>query len=229
MYILTEKLTSTVAMYMVLKRLLTNWKDWKAYKNGIIDEHGKRIRKPKTAKEREGWDILDRFCWSIKRLVTKYIGDKKFVYLFSAAYLMKEDFSSIVSKNLDKYNKELENLTATKQKKIYDVINEMESLNLISESNLDFHTNLLKIISKTSIIIEKHQLELIFEDEGVGSVGATTLGDIALPMKRIDNGKPFRRTFNPMIIMKRSNILKRRKRKWEKSQETKTQTQSSSK
>ena len=170
-YILTEKLTSTVAMYMVLKRILTKWTDWKAYKHGIIDEDGKRLRKPRNSKERDGWDILDRFCWSIKRLVTKYIGDKQFVYLFSAAYLMKEDFTTIVKQDIHKYDDELVGFTATQQKQLYDILQEMAQNKLINENSLDMETNIIKIFKKTSAILEKFNLnEMAFHhgDLGVG-------------------------------------------------------------
>lgn len=162
-YILTEKLTSTIAMYMVIKRLLTPWTKWKAYTHGIIDKNGKRLRKPKNSKERDGWDILDRFCWAMKRLVTKYIGDRKFVYLFSAAYLMKENINTIINTNFSKYNQELNQLTALEQRQIYKVLQEMNKQNLINESNLDLETNILKILNKTEPILNKYNIQKLFE------------------------------------------------------------------
>jgi hypothetical protein len=178
MYLLSEKLTSTVATYMILKRVMKPWTSWEAYKNGIIDKHGKRLRRPRSAKEREGWDILDRFCWSIKRLCTKYLGDSTFAYIFSAAYLMKEDAAYVVSKNMDKYIIELEDFNTTKQKHLFDCFHELEQNKLICESRLDLETNILKILAKATPIIEKYMIE---DDAGAG-MGAgtgTALGDIA--------------------------------------------------
>src|ERR1017187_965635 len=105
---------------MILRRVMMDWKKWPAYKHGIIDDKGRRLKRPTSAKEREGWDILDRFCWSIKRLCTKYIGDSTFTYLFSAAYLMKENAAYVISQNMDLYKNELEDFDTTKQKHLYD-------------------------------------------------------------------------------------------------------------
>ena len=174
-YLLTEKLSSTLVMYMVLKRIVKPWDQWEAYKYGIIDEKGKRLRKPKTSKERDSWDILDRFCWSIKRLCTKYLNDSVFAYLFSAAYLMKEDCVVIFNGNKNKYLTELENFTVKKQLDLYNCIQELEKNNILKESNLDIETNLIKIANKVKPFIDKYLLE----DGEVVSGSSTALGDIA--------------------------------------------------
>jgi len=216
-YILTEKLTSTIVIYMILKRLLTKWENWEAYKNGIIDKNGKRIRKPRTSKERESFDILDRFCWSIKRLLTKFIGDSKFVYLFSTAYLMKEELSTIVITNFDKYKEELSSFTATQQQQIFNVLKEMEQNSLLRESNLDLETNIFKISNRTKDILEKYELEKLFEEDAV----ATTVGDVSQFTPMLGNQK---RSFNSFKIKRRSTQLKRRK-SWQQSQGMKNKIQ----
>lgn len=162
MYLLTEKLTSSLIMYMVFKRITKHWTKWDAYKHGIIDDKGKRIKKPKTAKEREGWDILDRFCWSIKRLCTKYIGDSTFAYYFSAAYLMKEQ-AEIIFKSNKKYLLELEDITIQQQKLLFDCITEMEYNSILNESHLDIEINLLKIVNKTKTIVERYDFGFLIE------------------------------------------------------------------
>jgi hypothetical protein len=205
-YILTEKLTSTVVMYMILKRLLRKWTDWPAFSQGIIDKNGKRIRKMKSAKDRESFDILDRFCWSIKRLNTKYLGDTKFSYIFSAAYLMKDSVESIFKCTPDKYLVEIQNLTATNQMKLYKVLYELEQSVVLKESHqshLDFESKMIKINTTVNEVITRHGIELMVEDgEGAGS-GCASVGDAAqfTPMLRM---KPVRRS----IITRRSKILK---------------------
>lgn len=217
-YIITEKLTSTIVIYMILKRLLLPWNEWQAFKNGIIDKTGKRIRKPRTSKEREGWDILDRFCWSIKRMLTKYIGDNKLVYLFSTAYLMKEDLNVIVKHNIDKYKEELSDLTASKQKVIFDLLSELQDQKVLRESHIDIETNVLKIQKQVEHILQKYNLQSLFEEEAV----ATTMGDVA-QFTPLLTQKP-KIKCNQKIIQKRGRLLKRRKFKWQPSQETKTIT-----
>lgn len=217
-YIITEKLTSTIVIYMILKRLLLPWNEWLAFKNGIIDKNGKRIRKPRTSKEREGWDILDRFCWSIKRLLTKYIGDNNLVYLFSTAYLMKEDLNVIVKHNIDKYKEELFDLTASKQMVIFNILNELQTQNVIRESHIDIETNVLKVFNQVEQIAQKYNLQSLFEEEVV----ATSMGDVA-QFTPLLTQKP-KIKCNKKTIQKRGRLLKRRKYKWQPSQEMKTIT-----
>lgn len=168
MYLLNEKLTSTIAVYMILKRVMKDWKDWPAYKHGIIDDKGKRLRRPKTSKEREGWDILDRFCWSIKRVCTKYLGDSKFAYLFSLVYLMKEKQEYTITTNIEKYRVELDDFTAEKQYILYECFRKIEQSGLIHES-LDVQSNIYKILTVIpSTIIN------MFEDVSVSDVAMFT-------------------------------------------------------
>jgi hypothetical protein len=205
MYLLTEKVTSTIVMYMILKRLLRPWTEWEAYKQGIIDDKGKRIRKMRTAKDRESFDILDRFCWSIKRLNTKYLGDTKFSYIFSAAYLMKDSVESIYKTNPEKYLTEVSDLTATKQMKLYKILYELDQ-SVVLNSTMDFETNTIKINTIVHEAIAKHGIETIMED---GEVAAgTTTGDVSqfTPMLAA-------RDIDRTVIQRRGKLLKRRKRK----------------
>jgi hypothetical protein len=145
-YLLTEKLTSTIALWMVLRRISKKWEDWDAAKLGIISPvDGKRLRRPVTAKEREGWDLLDRFCWQIKRIMTRFMGDSKFAYLFSLAYLMRESYVPIFQSNLEKYKPELENLTLQQEQLLYEIVCELDKRNILFESHLDIETNGVKV------------------------------------------------------------------------------------
>lgn len=202
-YLLNEKLTSTVVMYMVLKRIIKPWKDWDAYKHGIIDIHGKRLRKPKTTKEREGWDILDRFCWSIKRLCTKYLGDSNFAYIFSAVYLMKEKATIIFNGNKEKYLCELEDLTPNKQLLLYRCLTEIDNKNLVNESAIDYETSILKIMLNAKYPIDMWLAE---DEGGAAMVSSTALGDIAQVTPRLKmniNKRKLRRNGHGRSIKKR--------------------------
>jgi len=195
-YIITEKLTSTLVVWMIMKRVTRGWSKWNAAKNGIISPvDGKRLRKPRTAKERESWDILDRFAWSLKRILTKFHGDNKLAYLFSLAYLMKENYVHTFNTNLDRYKEELEELTLTEQKLYYEVISKIETSNIISENHLDLETNALKIKDNIQHILESYNLFVtpvlsIVEDmEG----GSTSLGDFSQYTPPININKVKRR------------------------------------
>ena len=199
-YLLTEKLSSTVVCYMILKRLLKPWTDWEAYKTGLIDKNGKKIKRAKTSVERKSFDILDRMCWSIKRLVTKFIGDNKFVYLFSAAYLMKENASIILLKNHEKYKNELSDFDINTQKKLYDYFSSLEKNNIISESNLDFETNIFKLKMKLENNIPD-SIRYIFEEE------SCSMADVATFTKPLEQKKKI----NKYTIQKRLTRIRKGK------------------
>ena len=99
------------------------------------------------------------------------MGDKQFVYLFSLAYLMKEQASFVFDSNKEKYLHELEDMTYPKQKLLYECLSEMKRCSLLQESNLDQETSIIKNLNSVAMILDKY----LIEDE----ISGTSLGDIA--------------------------------------------------
>ena len=80
--------------------LVTPFKKTKAYEKGIIDENGKRIKKPPFSSIEEREDYANyytrfiRLVFNIKKLLAKAPGGKTRIASYAAAlYLIKEDFS----------------------------------------------------------------------------------------------------------------------------------------
>lgn len=78
-----------VYTFRFLKLLVTNFEDTEAYKLGIIDEKGKRLRKAETPEERNVYTPFHRLVFNIKKLIP---GGKLGSYV-SALYLIKEHYS----------------------------------------------------------------------------------------------------------------------------------------
>lgn len=75
-----------------LRLLTTDWKDMNAYKLGLIDENGKRIRKPKTNQEKSVYNFFHRLVFSLKRLLNKLpFGKTKLASYAAALWLIKEE------------------------------------------------------------------------------------------------------------------------------------------
>ena len=72
-----------------LKLLVTNWQDTGAYKEGLIDKKGKRLKdvKIETKKQKAAYTIFHRLVYNIKRLT----GGSRFTSIISALYLIKEE------------------------------------------------------------------------------------------------------------------------------------------
>lgn len=78
-------------IYSFLKRLVTPFKESDAYKLGIIDEKGNKIKDPETNKEEDAYGYLDRLVFNIKKLIEKVPGGKSRLGSYAAAlYLIRE-------------------------------------------------------------------------------------------------------------------------------------------
>ena len=83
----------TVYAFRFIRMMVMDWKNWDAYKEGIIDENGKRIREVKldTASKRSAYTPFVRLVANIKRLVAKIPGGgSKLGSFASALFLIKE-------------------------------------------------------------------------------------------------------------------------------------------
>jgi len=90
---LLKKAADTVYAFRFIRMLVLDWKDWDAYKAGIIDENGKRVKSVKidNLEKSSTWTPFIRLCANIKRLVSKAPGGGSRLGSFAAAlYLIKE-------------------------------------------------------------------------------------------------------------------------------------------
>ena len=82
-------------LYMFIKRLVTPFDKWKAYKEGIIDAEGNIIKAPeirkRTIKDREAFTKFDLMVLKLKKLLAKVPGGQtRFATYAAALWLVKE-------------------------------------------------------------------------------------------------------------------------------------------
>ena len=82
--------------YRFLKLLVTPWKKQEAYKQGIIDDKGKALKKAKdltTEDERESFTLLHRLVFNCKRIMQKipFVRSQLGTYA-TALFLLKEHY-----------------------------------------------------------------------------------------------------------------------------------------
>ena len=76
-----------------LKLLTTKWEDTNAFKLGLIDNTGKKLKKPSTEEEKSAYNLFHRLVYNIKKLINKVPGGKsKFASYASALLLLREHF-----------------------------------------------------------------------------------------------------------------------------------------
>jgi hypothetical protein len=85
-----------------LRLLTTKFEDTTAYKLGLIDEKGNKIKKAKTPEEKSAYNAFHRLVFNLKKLLAKVPGgSSKFASYISALFLIKEHLQ-LSDKSIDK-------------------------------------------------------------------------------------------------------------------------------
>jgi len=84
-------------IYEFLRRLVTPFEKWDAYKAGVIDKDGKVIlnKASRTPAQEKTWGYYDKLLANLKKLLGKIPGGKTRIASFAAALLLLKE------KNLD--------------------------------------------------------------------------------------------------------------------------------
>ena len=85
------KAADTFFALRFLRLLTTPWEKTGAYKNGIIDDKGKVIKKPSSSEEKGTYNLFHKLVFNIKRLLNKIpFGKSKLASYAAGLYLIKE-------------------------------------------------------------------------------------------------------------------------------------------
>ena len=88
---LLSRTTDAVYAFRFLRLLTTPWDQMKAHKLGLIDDRGKKIRKPSTSEEKAAYNYFHRLVFNIKRIVSKAPGGSRYLVAYAAAlFLLRE-------------------------------------------------------------------------------------------------------------------------------------------
>ena len=105
---LVKRAADLAYTFRFIRMMVMDWKDWDAYKLGIIDENVKRNKNVKmdSDEKRSAYTPFIRLAANIKRLISKIPGGgSKLGSFASALYLIKE---KVGTKGLEKICKELD-------------------------------------------------------------------------------------------------------------------------
>lgn len=108
-----------VYTFRFIKLLVTQFEDTDAFKLGVIDKNGKKLKSPSTGDEKSAYTPFHRLVFNIKKLMDKVPGGGSKIASYAAAlYLIKENYI----KNEDKFD---------------DILKEMkvENVDFLSESS----------------------------------------------------------------------------------------------
>jgi hypothetical protein len=78
--------------FRFLRQLVTPWKDTQAFKLGLVDENGKKLKSPSTSEEKDAYTLFFRLVYNLKRLLNKVpLGKTKLASYVAALWLIKEN------------------------------------------------------------------------------------------------------------------------------------------
>ena len=100
---LVKRAVDLTYAFRFIRMMVMDWKDWDAYKEGIIDENGKRNRNVKidTDEKKSAYTPFNRIVYNIKKLLAKAPGGStKLASYASALFLIKENYG-LSKKNID--------------------------------------------------------------------------------------------------------------------------------
>ena len=86
----------TVIVFRILKMMTRKWSEMDAYKFGLIDDNGKRIKtkKPKTSEEKNSFTLLHRLVFNLKRVLELLpFGRTRLASYAASLALLKEHFN----------------------------------------------------------------------------------------------------------------------------------------
>ena len=86
----------TAIVFRILKMMTRKWEEMDAYKFGLIDDNGKRIKskKPKTSEEKNSFTLLHRLVFNLKRVLELLpFGRTRLASYAASLALLKEHFN----------------------------------------------------------------------------------------------------------------------------------------
>lgn len=84
-----------ILVYQFLKRLTTPFNKTNAFKLGIIDERGKKIKDPVTKEEQKSYGYFDRLVFNLKKIIEMAPGGQSRIASYAAAlFLIRESIDT---------------------------------------------------------------------------------------------------------------------------------------
>ena len=101
---MAQRAIDTVIVFRVLKLLTTKWTDHEAYKQGLIDDKGKRIKTERvnTSARKNAYTFLHRLVFNLKRMIEFLPGGKTRLASYAAALFLIKEHCGLSGTKLDK-------------------------------------------------------------------------------------------------------------------------------
>jgi hypothetical protein len=92
----------TVYTLRFLRLLTTPWEETGAFKAGLIDDEGNKIKKPFTEKEKSVYNTFHRLVFNVKKLINKAPGGQSKIASYAAALFLIKENANLGDKSIEK-------------------------------------------------------------------------------------------------------------------------------
>ncbi len=82
--------SNTIIAYKILKDLSSPYEEMDAFKLGIIDDKGAKLKSPQTTQERDAYDSYTKMILNMRRLMQRFVGTNPTVNKLVSLLLLKE-------------------------------------------------------------------------------------------------------------------------------------------
>lgn len=159
-----------VYTFRFLKMLVTKFEDTDAFKNGIIDENGKRIKSKfiSTSSEKASYTPFHKLVFNIKKILAKAPGGSSKLASYAAAlFLLKEEYN-LTDNQMDK-------ILQTSEIDVLDLIEEQHEWYLLQDNQLSpgvYRVRNEKVINDTwdEIVFPKDKIRVHEDSFPVGEI-----------------------------------------------------------
>lgn len=230
-----KRAADTIYTYRFIKTLVLDWNRTKAFKLGLIDDKGKRIRSPETSEEKNALTFFHRVVFNIKRLFDLMPGGIiRRLGTFTAALRLLKEATGLPE---DKFIPILEKVYDVKFNECLAENTEEELENGVYTLTVDLPTNNIDLPQGTQIeILEKDDIfygsqfykakhllsnEIIYVnsdivDETTGfSVSTVNVADIPRPL-RSPSGDRYQKFKIPASLFNKINSGRDKYQRWNK-------------
>jgi hypothetical protein len=122
-----------------------------AFKQGIIDRDGDKLKSPETSDEKKAYGTFHRLVFNIRRLMAKIPGGRSTIARYGAALWLIKEKTHISDKKLIKILNELTDL------EIKEDSNRLRSGTYILTKDLPLKNGELLAKQNTTVIVEEHE------------------------------------------------------------------------
>ena len=90
-----------------LRLLTTKFEDTTAFKLGLIDKDGKKIKKPETSEEKSAYNYFHRLVFNLKKLLAKVPGGGSKLASYAAALFLIKEKLELSDKSVEKITEDV--------------------------------------------------------------------------------------------------------------------------